>query len=169
MLTPAASALLPGDGDAASLLRHVLDVSLTGIQMLRPIYAPDEQTPVDFAFVYTNPAGLRISRVTEPLRGTLLEHFPHTHAAGVLAYYQQAFATDEPLAYEVNYQADGLDNYLRFQARRSGEQLLVSFTDTSDQPRSAVEEALRASQQGEQLTRAEAEAQRANLTRIFHG
>ncbi|OUJ69177.1 PAS domain-containing sensor histidine kinase [Hymenobacter crusticola] len=164
---PTPAAVLPDEVSTDTLLLHVLDVSLTGIQLLRPVYAAEEQTPVDFAFVYTNPAGLRISRVTEPLRGTLLENFPHTHAAGVLAYYQRAFAADEPLAYEVNYQADGLDNYLRFQARRSGEHLLVSFTDTSDQPRSAVEESLRLRQATEQAALAEAERQRALLYRVF--
>jgi len=167
MPTPTTATVLPDDISADTLLHHALDVSLTGIQLLRPVYAPNDQTPVDFTFAYTNPAGLRISRVTEPLDGTLLERFPHARAAGVLAYYQQAFAAHEPLAYEANYQADGLDNYLRFQARRSGAYLLVSFTDTRDQPRWAVEEALRASQAREQVALAEAQQQQALLYRVF--
>jgi PAS domain S-box-containing protein len=45
--------------------------------------------------------------------------------------------------------------------------LLVSFTDTAEQPRTPVEQALRASQAAERAARAEAEEQRAQLHRVF--
>ncbi|GAB3637889.1 hypothetical protein GCM10027422_34790 [Hymenobacter arcticus] len=141
----------------------LLNVSLTGIQLLRPVYAPDGPAIVDFTLEYTNPTGLRMVGFSEPPSGTLLHHFPATLAAGVFAYYQRAFATSEPLTYEANYQADGVDNYFRFSAQRSGERLLVNFTDTSDQDRNAVEEALRESQAAERAARAEAEQRQGEL------
>jgi PAS domain S-box-containing protein len=79
----------------------------------------------------------------------------------------EAFVSGEPREYNINYQADGYDNYYRLAARRSGEGLLVSFTDTADQPRSPVEVALREAQAREQAARAEAEAQRQRLHDIL--
>ena len=69
--------------------------------------------------------------------------------------------------YNVNYQADGLDNYFHVAARRSGELLLVSFTDTADQPRTAVEVALRESQATEKAARADAEQQRQRFHEVL--
>ncbi|RZK98126.1 MAG: PAS domain S-box protein, partial [Hymenobacter sp.] len=66
-----------------------------------------------------------------------------------------------------NYQADGLDNFFKFSARRSGAHLLVSFTDTSEQARSAVEETLRESQATEQVAHAVAEQQRQRFREVL--
>jgi PAS domain S-box-containing protein len=145
----------------------LLNVSLTGIQLLRPVYAPDGPAIVDFTLEYTNPTGLRMIGLSAPPSGTLLHHFPATLAAGVFAYYQRAFEMNEPLTYEANYQADGVENYYRFSAQRSGERLLVSFTDTSEQNRTAVEEELRVTRAAEQAARAAAERQRGELERVF--
>lgn len=90
----------------------------------------------------------------------MLGRFPHALAEGIFEYYRRAFESGEQLLYQTNYQADGLDNYFKFSARRSGPHLLVSFTDTSDQDRSTVEQALRLSQAAEQAARVEAERQR---------
>ncbi|MDO7877629.1 PAS domain-containing sensor histidine kinase [Hymenobacter sp. ASUV-10] len=164
---PAAVAPLPGDVDPTDLLRGVLDVSLTALQLLRPVYAPDGAAIIDFTPEYTNPAGLRMLGYGQQPRGTMLELFPHTLANGIFAYYQRAFAAPEPLTYELNYQTDGLDNYFRVQARRQGPLLLVSFTDTSDQPRSAAEQFLRDSQAAEQAARTEAERQRQRFHEVL--
>ncbi|WP_092668997.1 hypothetical protein [Hymenobacter arizonensis] len=67
----------------------------------------------------------------------------------------------------MNYQSDGYDNYFRVAGRRVGTGLLVSFTDTADQPRTSVEVALRKSQACERAARAEAESRRGELQRIF--
>ncbi|MFD1871107.1 PAS domain-containing sensor histidine kinase [Hymenobacter bucti] len=145
----------------------LLDVSLTGIHLVRPLYEPNGPAIVDFALEYLNPAAQRMAGLPEQPGGTLLGHFPHTLAEGIFQYYQRVFETGEQLTYQTNYQADGLDNYFKLSARRSGEHLVVSFTDTSDQDRSAVEQALRDSQAREQRALAEAERQRAELQRVF--
>ena len=145
----------------------LLDVSLTGIHLVRPVYAPAGGELVDFAIEYLNPAAQRMTGLAEQPGGTLLGRFPHALAAGIFAYYRRVFETGEQLTYEANYQADGLDNYCRFSARRSGQHLLVSFTDTRDQARSAVEETLRASQVRERAARAEVEAERNLLQAVL--
>lgn len=130
------------------MLRDLLDVSLTGVNVLRPVYDPAGEI-TDFAIEYLNPAGQRMTGLAERPGGTLLTRFPATIATGILAYYRRAYADKNAGSYEVNYQADELDNYFRLAARRSGDLLVVSFTDTSDQDRSAVEQALRESQAAE--------------------
>jgi signal transduction histidine kinase len=145
----------------------LLDVSLTGIHLVRPVYEPDGPVIVDFAIEYLNPAGQRMTGLSEQPGGTLLGRFPHALAEGIFQYYRRTFETGEQLTYQTNYQADGLDNYFKFNARRSGAHLLVSFTDTSDQDRSAVEEALRESQAAEQAARAEAENQRQRFYEVL--
>ncbi|SDY94616.1 PAS domain-containing sensor histidine kinase [Hymenobacter psychrophilus] len=142
-----------------SLLYDLLDVSLTGVNVLRPVYDPAGEIE-DFAIEYLNPAGQRMAGLAERPGGTLLTRFPESKAAGILAYYRRAYTEGYPGLHEVNYQADGLDNFFRLAARRSGELLVVSFTDTADQNRSAVELALRESQVAEQAARADAQRQR---------
>ena len=149
-----------------SLLHDLLEVSLTGVNVLRPVYDPAGEIE-DFAIEYLNPAGQRMTGLAAQPGGTLLTRFPSAIANGILAYYRRAYTDGDTGLHKVNYQADGLDNYFRLAARRSGEQLVVSFTDTADQNRSAVEQALRESQAAEQAARAETETQRQRLYHIL--
>jgi hypothetical protein len=80
-----------------------------------------------FFFVYINPAAQ-----PEQPAGTLGTHYPNSVTNGVLDFCRRVFTTGKANLYQVNYQADGLDNYFHVAARRSGELRLVSFTDTSD-------------------------------------
>ncbi|RZL07528.1 MAG: PAS domain-containing sensor histidine kinase, partial [Hymenobacter sp.] len=94
-------------------------------------------------------------------------HFPQLPASGVLDFYRRVFTTGEAGRYEVHYQADNLDSYFYLAAQRHGGWLLVSFTDTAAQPRSAIEEALRASQARERTTWVEGERQRQRLLALI--
>jgi PAS domain S-box-containing protein len=58
---------------------------------------------------------------------------------GIFAFYRDTFLSGQAGRYDVNYSYDGLDNYFQLSAQRSGEILVVSFTDPSNQPRSAVD------------------------------
>ena len=159
------AAVLPADLSAShDLLHTLLEVSLTAVNVLLPLYDPAGEL-VDFALVYVNPAGQRMNGLPEHPDGTLLGRFPHALATGIFDYYRRVYengATDE---HNVNYQADGLGNYFLLAAQRSGELLVVSFTDTSDQPRTPVEEVLRQNQARQQAYRAE--IRRAELEGIF--
>ena len=158
---PAATPFLP-----EGVLLDLLAVSLTGVNVLRPVYNPVGEID-DFAIDYLNPIGQRMTGLAERPGGTLLTHFPHAIAAGILGYYRRVYQAGATDVHEVNYQADGLDNYFRLAARRSGDLLVVSFTDTGDQDRSAVEEVLRQSQAAERTARADAEAQRQRFYEVL--
>ena len=127
-------------------LPALLAVSLTAIHVVRAVYAADGAHIADFSFDYLNPAGQRMLGLPERPGGTARTHFPHPVATGLCEFYRQAFETGELLTHQATYQRDGLDQHYRFQAQRSGEWLVVSFTTTSDQPYSEVEQALRESQ-----------------------
>ena len=155
--SPPAAPFLP-----EGLLLDLLGVSLTGVNVLHPVYGPTGEIE-DFAIDYLNPAGQRMSGLAERPGGTLLTCFPHATVAGILGYYRRVYLAGATTVHEVNYKADGLDNDFRLAARRSGDFLVVSFTDTSDQDRSTVEQALRQSQARVHAARAAAEHQRNEL------
>ncbi|MBB4603095.1 PAS domain S-box-containing protein [Hymenobacter luteus] len=150
------------------LLEGLLAVSLTGVALYKPVYArPGSPEIIDFTFVLLNPKARQILGLTELPTQTYLQLYPHTLATGVFEFHCQAFASGRQQQYSVNYQGDGLDNFFHLSARRVGEGLLVSFTDTAEQSRTAVEEALRESQAREKAARAEAETQRNQLHSLF--
>lgn len=141
-------------------LLPLLEVSLTGLHLARPLYDPAAPTTiVDFSIDYVNPAGQRMMGLAQQFGGTLLSSFPYAAEAGVFDYYRRAFETGAQLSYQANY----LDNYFKYAARRQGARLFVSFTDTANQPRSTVEQALRESQASEQQALREAEQQQQRL------
>lgn len=76
-------------------------------------------------------------------------------------FFRRVYETREAGQFKLYYQAGGLDNFFHLAARRSSKRLMVSFTDASDQNRSAAEQTLRASQAAEQAARAKAELERA--------
>ena len=157
MLPSAAAAIAPPD----AMLQDLLAVSLTGIIFYTPIYGPAGSGEiVDFAFEYLNPTAQRMMAMPEVPVVTHNQQWPHSIAHGTFQFHVEAFESCEPREYNVNYQADGYDNYYRLAARRSGAGLLVSFTDTADQPRSLVEIALREAH-------ARSEDQRAQLEGLF--
>jgi PAS domain S-box-containing protein len=148
------------------LLQGLLDASLTGVALYKPIRAAGG-TITDLEIVLLNPAAQQILSLPARPTGTYLQLFPHTLATGVFDFHCRAFASDKVERYNINYQGDGLDNYFHLSARRVGDGLLVSFSDTADQDRSAVEEALRESQARAKAARADAEAQRKRLETLF--
>ena len=165
---PDYSTPLPSELSAPDELLHVLmEVSLTGFILFRPVYAPDEQTIVDLAYVRLNPAAQRMLQLPAQPAQTFLTLYPNAKDAGIFDFYRTSFETGTASKYSVNYQHDKLDNYFHLSAQRSGSLLVVSFSDTSDHDRSAVEQALRESQTREQAARADAELQRQQLHNIF--
>jgi signal transduction histidine kinase len=153
--------------DDAGLLHTVLTLSLTAIALLRPLYEADGERIRDFAWVLLNPAGQRM--LGQPARpaGSLLTLFPTAKTDGVFAVCCRAFETGETQRNETNYQADGLDGYFVLVAQRHQHVLVVNFTDTNEQPRSAVEVALRESQAAERQAYAEAEQQRQRFREVL--
>ncbi|WP_051718928.1 PAS domain-containing protein [Hymenobacter sp. IS2118] len=162
------SEALPAQFPPAELLPALLDASLTGVVLFVPVYGPAGEL-VDFSFAYLNPAAQRILGLPPQPAVSYLQQFPHSTdpANGAFVFQRDAYLSGQAAQFELNYQNDGYDNYFRATARRVGEGLLVCVTDTADQPRTAVEVALRQSQARERAAHAEAEAQRQRLLNVF--
>jgi hypothetical protein len=132
------------------LLQAALEISLTGFILFRALH--DSEAPAtitDLAYEHLNPAAQRMLRLPERPAESFLTLYPNTVETGIFAFYRDTFLAGQAGRYDVNYQHDGLDNFFQLTARRAGDLLVVSFSDTSDQPRTAVEEALRESQAAE--------------------
>ncbi|MCC2546579.1 PAS domain-containing protein [Hymenobacter sp. BT175] len=153
---------------AEELAFGLLEASLTGVALYLPVYDPAGSGQIiDLTIELLNPAARRILNLDARPQKSYLTLFPHTLATGVFDFHCRTFESGQPGRFSVNYQADGLDNYFHLSARRVGAGLLVSFTDTADHDRTAVEVALRESQGQEKVARAEAEQQWARLERFF--
>ena len=150
------------------LLRAALEISLTGFILFRPVWGgPDAATITDLAYEYLNPAAQQMLGLPERPAESFLTLYPGAEAAGIMAFHRDTFRAGGSGRFDVNYQHDGLDNYYQLVNRRCGDLLLLSFSDTADQPRTAVETALRASQAREQAARAEAEHQHREWQQLF--
>ncbi|MBX0293092.1 PAS domain-containing protein [Hymenobacter sp. HSC-4F20] len=142
---------------------HPLEVFFDLVPTGAALYAPryDEQGElVDFCFVRLNPAGQRLLGLPAHPTQTFRELYPHSVPTGIFGQYRAAYLTGQATTYDVPYEGDGIDTFFRLVAQRSGDLLVVNFTDLADLPRSAVEQSLRESRAREQAARAEAEAQR---------
>lgn len=147
-------------GAAAELAPVLLNLSLAGAMLLRPLYASDTATIIDLAWVHLNPAAQQMLGLPACPSDSFLTLFPTAEAAGVFGFYRDAFLSGRVAHRQNEYLHDGLDGYFTLAAHRAGDWLVVSFTDANDQPRSLLEEALRTSRAQQQAARAEAEAER---------
>ena len=154
------------DATPDDLFQALAEVSLTGIILFRPMYAADAATIVDLAYVRLNPAARQMLARPECPAESFLTLYPAAVETGIFTFYRDTFLADAPGRLEVNYQHDGLDNYFQLAARRAGNLLVVSFTDTADHDRTAAERALRQSQAREQAARAQAGAQAHELAQL---
>jgi len=158
----------PDDASPAALLEALLDVSLTGVILFRPVYDAAGTTIVDLAYERLNAAAQQMLGLPEHPAESFLTRYPSAATReGVFAFYRDTFLSGQLGRHQFNYQHDGLDGYFQLVARRQGPRLVVSFTDTNDQPRTTVEQALRESQAREQAARQEAERQRQHLYSMF--
>jgi signal transduction histidine kinase len=86
---------------------------------------------------------------------------------GIFDRYRTAYLTGQVVTYDVPYEGAGIDTFFRLVAQRSGELLVVNFTDLSDLPRSAAEQALRDSRTRERIARTEADAERQRFYEVL--
>jgi signal transduction histidine kinase len=147
-------------------LEVFFDLVPTGAALYGPVFDAGGEL-VDFRFVRLNPAGQRLLGLPAQPPRTFREYYPSSVPTGIFAQYRAAYLTGQATTYDVPYAADGLDTYFRLVAQRSGELLVVNFTDMADLPHAAAEQALRTSQAAERAARAEAEEQRQRLQEIL--
>jgi signal transduction histidine kinase len=142
------------------------DLVPTGAALYAPIYNAGGEL-VDFYFARLNPAGQRLLGLPAQPPQTFREYYPASVPTGIFAQYCTAYLTGHAVTYDVPYTGDGLDTYFRLVAQRSGELLVVNFTDMADLPHSAVEQSLRESRALEQAARAAAEAERQRFYEVL--
>lgn len=144
---------------AATPFEVFFDLVPTGAVLYAPIFDATGDVS-DFRFVRLNPAAQRLLGLPAQPPHTFREYYPNSVPTGIFAQYRAAYLTGQASTYDVPYVGDGIDTFFRLVAQRSGELLVVNFTDMADLPHSATEQALRESQARERQARAEAEQQR---------
>lgn len=148
------------------MLAGLLEVSRTSILLLKPIWAEDGSTVVDFEFVLLNSVAQQMLQLPARPTGTQLQLYPQSRANGVFEFYARTITSGQPGRQQLDYEVNGATPFY-LSARRAGQGLLVCFSNTVEYAGSDLEEALRASQFRERTARAEAEAQRNHLERLF--
>ncbi|MGI4734102.1 MAG: PAS domain-containing protein [Janthinobacterium lividum] len=143
----------------AGIFQALLDVSLTALALLRPLYGPGRDELTDFAFDYLNPAGQRMLGLPERPETSFLTSFSYAREPGALAFYRRVFETGEAGTFEGNYPSDGLTTSFQVAASRQGPRLAVSFVDTLGQPRGLPGTVLPTTQTADAATRSERVAQ----------
>ena len=147
-------------------LEVFFDLVPTGAVLYSPVRDASGDV-VDFLFVRLNPAAQRLLGLPAQPAKTFCEQYPHSVPTGIFAQYREAYCTGQASTYDVPYTGDGLDTFFRLVAQRSGDLLVVNFTDMADLPRSAVEATLREAQAAAQAARADADAQRQRLAEVL--
>ncbi|MBC6609767.1 PAS domain-containing protein [Hymenobacter sp. BT507] len=147
------------------LLAGLLEVSHTSMLLLKPVWA--ENTIVDFEFVLLNTVAQQMLQLPAHPAGTQLSIYPQSRTNGVFDFYCHTFISRQPGKHHLDYQITTTTPFY-LSARRAGEGLLVSFSNSVAYDNTgSIEEALRASQARERAARADAEAQRSHLERLF--
>ncbi|MGI4865923.1 MAG: PAS domain-containing protein [Janthinobacterium lividum] len=157
---------MPHPTPLPDLFEALFTLSLTGTVLYDPVHDETGQV-VNFTFARLNPATQRLLGLPARPAVTFLQQFPGSVAAGIWAFHHEAFLAGEPRELRQHYQADGYDSYYVVAAQRVGEQLLVTFLDTGDQPRTPVEEVLRESKAREQQALTETRYQQQLLQQVF--
>ncbi|GAB3844308.1 hypothetical protein GCM10028822_01460 [Hymenobacter terrigena] len=153
---------------ADELLAGIFATSITALVLLKPVWDDAGTTVVDFTFELLSEAAQRmLNQPAQPTK-THLELVPGTaEPGGIFDFFRQTLASDQVAQRSFYYHRDGFDAYYRLAARRVGSGLLVSFSDTADEERTPMEQALRESQAREQAALAQAELERTRLQELL--
>jgi PAS domain-containing protein len=150
-------------GLPTSFFPALLDLLPSGVVYFLPIRDATGAV-VDFSFAYLNPSAQRTLELPAQPTTTYLAQWPDSKS---FDFHRDTFLAGTPAQRDDFYQTEDQYFYLQAQACRVEEGLLVCFINLADQPRTAIEEALRESQVREQQARAEVERQRGELLRVF--
>jgi PAS domain S-box-containing protein len=125
----------------ATFLPALLELLPNGVVFYTPAYDATGGV-VDFHFAYLNPSAQRMLKLPAEPTASYLQVWPGSVASGAFAFHRDTFLNSQPAQLDEFYHADGYDICIRAHARRAEGGLLVSFTDASGLPLTAVEEAL---------------------------
>ncbi|RTQ47532.1 PAS domain-containing protein [Hymenobacter gummosus] len=163
---PARPTLSDAPGFPDSIYTAALDLSLAAIVYYTPVIdAAGEVT--DFAFAYLNPAAQQLLRLPARPATTFAQQFPQALSNGTFAFHRDAYLSGEPRELRTAHRADDQEFIIQLAAWRVADGLLVSFTALGNVASSAVEQALRQSEEQELAAYGEALRQRERLYRIL--
>jgi signal transduction histidine kinase len=129
-------------GLPSTFLPALLELLPNGVVYYTPAYDPAGAV-VDLHFAYLNASAQRMLALPAKPAKSYLQVWPGSVASGAFAFHRDAFGSSQPAELDQFYHADGYNTCIRARACRLENGLLVSFTDASDLPLTAVEEALR--------------------------
>ncbi|MBC7389436.1 MAG: HAMP domain-containing histidine kinase [Opitutaceae bacterium] len=124
-----------------SILQSLMDVSISGVILFRPIIT--ENLITDLEYIWLNTSAQRMLKLAEKPAETFLELYPNAVQTGIFAFYRDTFISAKPGKFSINYSYDGLDNFFHLSAKKCDDLLVVSFDDTADRDRTKAEEDLR--------------------------
>jgi signal transduction histidine kinase/PAS domain-containing protein len=150
----------------ATFLPALLELLPNGVAYYTPVYEAAGSI-IDFQLTYLNPAAQRMLKLPAQPTATFAELWPSSIDNNTLAFLRDTFLAGKPAELKQFFQTDGYDIYFQAHINRLETGLLLTFADTTEQPRTTVEVALRNSQVREAAARAEAERDRENLLRVF--
>ena len=129
------------ESDHRQRLEKVLDASLTGFAVFRPVYENGQVTEIRWAHL-NRPGEALLDRDFESLAGrTLLETLPRLTDSELYEHYLHIIRTGEPFDVETWCDFGGVAGWFRVSAAVVDGELIASFTDVSQQHRAAEEQA----------------------------
>ena len=140
MSEPRATAPAQALGESDGLFRAVQEASPDGFVLMAA--ARDAQgQPVDFRYVYANPAALRLMWRTEAelVGRTLLTAYPFKQGTEFFVRYRRVLETGVPEQAEVGFGAAGGERWFRIDVSRVGDGVATRFVDVTAQREAAAE------------------------------
>ncbi|WP_201979967.1 PAS domain-containing sensor histidine kinase [Hymenobacter rubidus] len=167
---PASSIPVPPTNELNSigLAEVLLNLSPSGMVLLRPLYADAGTEISDFAWVQLNAAAQQLLHLPAHPAGSVLTAFSTADAHDLVEFYRDAFRTGQVERHSRLYQPNGRGGFYQLAAQRHADLLVVSFADAGNQPPTAGEEALALERsKALHLAHAATEQEREQLYQLF--
>ena len=118
--------------EQADLLESISNASQTGVTAFTAL-RDEAGVIVDFVYAYRNDTVFRISgkAAHERVGQRLLSQYPTTHEVGVFDRFVRVVETGEPITFDQQYAADGLDRWFALSVCRWGDGIVVDSNDIS--------------------------------------
>ncbi|HJW18629.1 MAG TPA: PAS domain-containing protein, partial [Flavisolibacter sp.] len=115
--------------ESYNYLQTIINKFDTALTSLLPVYKDDEI--IDFRFKMSNEAYSAYSQLSpSKIQGKLVSDvFPEYKKTDAFARYVETYQTGIDNRWQLHYDVDGLDIYLQVTASKTGDEVLVHFTD----------------------------------------
>jgi PAS domain S-box-containing protein len=122
---------ITGTTEMEKLLRSVVEQSIEGIMILKPV-RDDSNTIIDFAIVLINKYGKNIlSNDEKEIEGLFSVQFPYLVKEGFLNHFKKVITSTDPISNQHNLDIDGYNKWLNYSIRKINDHCSFSFQDIS--------------------------------------